>query len=654
MTAGTAQRRRTGAAARRPPAPPRPISPGGGARRAGAGGARVAAVRTANIRRRVTFFTLFMVLAFCLVAARITQIQAVSSKRYADLGRSQLLRSGRLPAERGSIFDRDGNDLALSVRQSTVWADPRVVRDPLATSEALAPILAMDPADLQSRLTKDAGFVYLARKVTDDVADKVSALKLPGISLMPESARFLPAGDLAAPVLGMVGTDNEGLSGLEVEYEKRLAGRPGQIIVERNPDGVEVPGGLRQFVPSERGDDLVLTIDRSLQYETERALKEEISKAHAKGGMALVMQVHTGEVLAMANLKTADDSSIGPALSNTAVTNVYEPGSVNKLITISGALEEGIIRPDERLLVPGSIKVADATFREHDPHPTQQWSITDIVANSSNVGSIMIGQRLGKERLDKYLRSYGFGQQTDLHFPGESAGLLLDPKKYSGSSMGTMPIGQGIAVTALQMLAAYNTVANGGVYVAPKLVKATIGTDGEPHPTPPSDTHRVVSNRTALQMTAMLNEVVRVGTAPLAGIDGYTVAGKTGTARKPLENARGYKEGAYISTFAGFVPSEVPELSAIVILDEPTPIFGGLVAAPVFSQIMQYGLRQLRIPPPATIPAAVLAAQAAVPRSTPRAAQGVGEAGDGQPPPPSATTTTMPVPSGAPQPRSSP
>ena len=592
-----------------------------------------------------------MVLAFLLVAARITQIQALSSKRYAQLGRSQVVRGQQLPAERGSIFDRSGNDLALSVRQSTVWADPRLVRDPLSSAEQLAQVLSMDVADLQSRLAKEAGFVYLARKVSDDTAAKVTALHLPGVNLMPESARFLPAGDLAGPVLGSVGTDNEGLSGLEVQYEKRLAGKPGQIIEERDPNGQPISGGMHQFTPSARGDDLVLTLDRSLQYETERALRDEVAKAHAKGGMALIMQVRTGEVLAMADLKTNDDGTIGSASSNTALTNVYEPGSVNKLITISGALEEGVIKPDERLLVPPSIKVADATFREHDPHPIQQWSITDIVANSSNVGSIMIGQRLGKDRLDRYLRSYGFGEQTDLHFPGESAGLLLDPKKYSGSSMGTMPIGQGIAVTALQMLSAYNTVANGGVYVGPKLVKATIGSDGVVHETAPAETHRVVSSKTALQMTGMLNEVVRVGTAPLAAIDGYTVAGKTGTARKPLENARGYKEGAYISTFAGFVPSEQPELSAIVILDEPTPIFGGLVAAPVFSQIMQYGLRQLRIAPPTVIPAGVAAALATVPKSTPKAAQGVGEAGD-SPAPPSTTTTTMPSSTVASKPRS--
>ena len=248
-----------------------------------------------------------------------------------------------------------------------------------------------------------------------------------------------------------------------------------------------------------------------------------------------------------------------------------------------------------------------------------------MMASSSYVGSIMIVERLGNDRSDNYLLAYGFGKKTRLGFPGESSGILLDPDKWYGTSIGTVPIGQGVAVTAMQMLAAYNTVANGGEYVAPKLVKATFGNDGRQRPTPPSPRHRVTSARTAQQVTAMLGEVVRVGTGKLAAIEGYSVAGKTGTARKPLDNARGYREGAYVSSFAGFVPAERPELSAIVILDEPTPIFGGLVAAPVFASVARYGLRQFRIPPPP--PAAPPAAVAGVPEASPEGAQGVGEVG---------------------------
>ena len=574
----------------------------------------------------MTFTLGTMVVGFLLLAGRLVMIQGIAADRYVDVGESQRVRSVVLPAERGAIFDRNGYDLALTVGQSTVTADPRSVQDPLATAQALAPILGDKVGDLQDRLTKESSFVYLARKIDDATAQKVKDLALAGIDVIDEPERFLPAGDLASPLLGRVGLDNEGLSGLEGQFEKRLAGKPGKMTLEKDPDGRAIPGGLRQSRPSARGDDLVLTIDRSMQHETERALAAEIVTAKAKGGMAIVMETRTGEVLALANLATDPKSGAPrPADKNMALTNVYEPGSVNKMITISGALEEGVVRPQDELSVPGTIKVADHVFKEHDPHPVENWSITEVMANSSNVGSIMIGQKLGKDRIDRYLRAYGFGQKTGLAFPGESSGILLDPRKWSGTSIGTVPIGQGVAVTGMQMLAAYNTVANGGEYVAPKLVKATVGSDGRPQPTPASDRRRVISARTSQQVTAMLSEVVRVGTGKLAAIDGYTVAGKTGTARKPLEGARGYQEGAYVSSFAGFVPAERPELSAIVILDEPTPIFGGIVAAPVFAAVSRYGLRQFRIPPPP--PAAPPAAAAGVPEASPEGAQGVGEAG---------------------------
>ncbi|HEX2063187.1 MAG TPA: penicillin-binding protein 2, partial [Acidimicrobiales bacterium] len=452
------------------------------------------------------------------------------------------------------------------------------------------------------------------------------ALQLPGVAVEPEPERFLPAGDLAAPLLGRVGTDNGGLSGLEYQFDRRLGGRPGRMVVERpaTDDVQAIPGGTRVVSSSTRGDDLVLTIDRSLQYETERSLAAGIRRANAKGGVAIVMETRTGEVLALANL-VADGPgrSVRPASRNTALTNVYEPGSVNKMITIAAALEESLVRADDRLSVPSSIKLADHVFKEHEGQQGGRWSITEIMANSSNVGSIMIGQRLGKDRIDSYLRAFGFGSRTALDFPGESPGILLEPRKWSGTSIGTISIGQGVAVTAMQTLAAYNTVANGGVYVAPKLVKATVDPTGSRHPSRDSERRRVLSDNTARQVNSMLSEVVRVGTGKLAGVEGYTVAGKTGTARKPLDGARGYKEGAYVSSFAGFVPAERPQLTAVVILDEPTPIFGGLVAAPVFAEVARYGLRQLRIPPPppGTTPQAV-------PLASPENARGVGDVGD--------------------------
>ena len=538
-----------------------------------------------------------MVFAFGAIAARLAYVQTVRADDYVRFGESQRVHTVQLPARRGAIFDRNGNEMALTVDRPTIAANPRLVTDPLGEAEALAPLLDMDLAVLQERLSRDAAFVYLARTVDPAVADRVKELALPGVFMIDEPKRFTPAGDMALSVIGRVGTDNEGLSGLELQFERRLAGSPGEMVVEQDPSGSEIPGGVRRFDASTRGDDLILTLDRALQHHTERVLAQQILDANARGGMALVMETRTGEILAMANL-VADEEGVRPSAHNMALTNVYEPGSVNKLITIAGALEEGLVEPATELSVASTIRVADHTFKEHDPHPTENWSITDIMANSSNVGSIMIGQQLGKERLDDYLRAFGFGASTGLDFPGESAGLMLDTDKWSGTSIGTIPIGQGISVTAVQMLAAYNTIANGGEYVPPRLVKATVGPDGKATEVGGGKRRRVVSEETSAEVTAMLNEVVRAGTGTLAAIDGYTVAGKTGTARKPLEGKRGYKVGAYMSSFAGFVPSEKPALTAVVILDEPTPIFGGLVAAPAFADITQYGLRQFRIPPP--------------------------------------------------------
>jgi cell division protein FtsI (penicillin-binding protein 3) len=313
------------------------------------------------------------------------------------------------------------------------------------------------------------------------------------------------------------------------------------------------------------------------------------------------MRPDTGEILAMANVAKDDETGeIRPSGANMAVTSVFEPGSVNKVITVAGALEEGIVNPDTAYQVPDHLQVSVHRFSDHDPHPVTQWSVTDIMQHSSNVGTIMIAQQLGKDRIDQYLRKFGFGEKTGLGFPGEPRGLLLDPADWAGTSIGSIPIGQGISVTALQMLLAYNTIANGGVYVAPQLVQATVGPDGTEQPVEPAERHRVVSERTAAQVNHMLAKVVSDGTGTAAAIDGYTVAGKTGTARKPAENARGYEAGAYIATFAGYVPAESPELAIIVSIDEPR---GGLytagqVAAPVFSRLAQYGLRLFRIPPP--------------------------------------------------------
>jgi cell division protein FtsI (penicillin-binding protein 3) len=555
---------------------------------------------TGSPRRRLIALFLLLCIAFATVVARLTYLQGVAPERYAALGQSQRRASVVLPADRGSIFDRNGAELALSIQQRTIWVDPRLVTDPAAEAAALAPILQMDVADLTERLSRSGAFVYLKRRVDDAVAEKVERLELPGVFHLDEPARFTPAGDLGRSLMGSVGVDNDGLSGLELKYEKSLTGEPGELLFERAPDGRTISVGHHHTTPAEPGNDLVLTIDRSLQYEAERQLLAQVQATGSRGGMAIVMQPHTGEIVAMANVGTAAESEPPqPSHHNMAVTDVFEPGSVNKLITVAGALEEGLVNPNTVLDVPDHLQVSVHRFSDHDPHPPARWSVTDILTTSSNVGTIMLAQKLGEKRVDAYLRKFGFGKRTALDFPGESAGLMLDPSDWSGTSIGSIPIGQGLSVTALQMLLAYNTIANDGIYVEPKLVRATVGSDGEERTAAPSERHRVVSARTARQMSAMLAEVVRSGTGTSAAIDGYTVAGKTGTARKPLEGARGYEPGAYVASFAGFVPAERPSLSTIVVLDKPrTVYYASLVSAPTFASLSQYGLRLFRIPPP--------------------------------------------------------
>ncbi len=550
-----------------------------------------------------------MTVGLSVVVLRLTQVQALSASDYAQKGANQRVRTISLAAERGNIFDRNGIDLALSVNQQTVWANPRVVPDAAGYAKQLAPILKVDEKVLVDRLSREkAAFVYLARKVDDATAEAVRALALPGVDFVPESKRFYPSGGLAGPVLGAVGLDNQGLSGLEVAYDKSLAGKPGELVVEQDPVGRRIPQGLSRLEPAVRGQDLVLTIDQALQFEVERALMDAVKGATARGGTAIVADVRTGKILAMANIVGDGGGGArpgGPVEKNRAVTDVYEPGSTNKVITMAGALEEGLVTPETRYTVPDKLQVGNHLFSDHEPHPPIDWSVNDIFLNSSNIGTIMVAQKLGKEKLDHYLREFGFGSKTGLRFPGEASGLLLDPENWWVTSMGTVPIGNGLAVSALQMLHVYLSIANGGVWKPPVLVGETVDADGVRHKVEPGPARRVVSARTAEMTNHMLRDVVLRGTGTNAAIPGYTVAGKTGTARKPLEGARGYS-GQYVASFAGFVPAEDPRLAAVVVLDEPRPIYGGQVAAPVFSRILQYALRLERIPPPPVVPVGAL------------------------------------------------
>jgi cell division protein FtsI/penicillin-binding protein 2 len=557
-------------------------------------GARPAKAATGAVaRRRVGVIRVVVILVFVIIAGRLVIVQVFSGGRYSSIGVAEVTSTVAVPANRGGIFDRNGAVLAASIPRTTIVGDPFLIHHPGAEAAALAPVLGMPAGTLKKDLKEHTGFVYLAHKVGETEANEVAKLNLVGINLLPDSERVDPGGQLGAPLLGEVGTEGTGLSGLEYQYNNLLGGENGTETIEQSPSGVTLPGSTTQLTSSKPGTGIELTLDEPLQYVTEQALGTEIKTSHAKSGTAIVMNTHTGDILAMANLAAAKGSVV-EAPSNLALTNVYEPGSVFKLVTFSAALQDGIITPSQVFTVPNSLTIDQWVFHDAEVHPTEQLSATQILAQSSNIGTIEIAQLLGKDRLAKQIAALGFGRPTGLNYPDESYGLVKkDPNTWSGSDIGSTPIGQDDAVTPQQVLDMVNTVATGGVYVPPRLVQATVGDNGTVTATPRGKTHRELSTEVSSELTTMMEQVVQDGTAVAAGVPGYNVAGKTGTAQIPGNG--GYIPGAYMATFAGFAPANDPALSAIVVLNRPQPIYGGTVAAPVFSEIMQYALHRYDI-----------------------------------------------------------
>jgi cell division protein FtsI (penicillin-binding protein 3) len=544
---------------------------------------------------------LFVVLALGLgaVAVRLVLLRVQDADQLRALARDQRIREITLLAERGTIYDRDLDELAISLPAKAVYANPALVESPDRIAARLAPILEVSRRSLRDQLASGEPFVYLARRVEVATAERIRRMELPGIGFLDEAKRYYPGGNLAAQVLGYVGVDDVGLAGVELQHDDLLSGRPGRLVIEQDPTGRSIPQGERRSVDPVPGRDVVLTIDRDLQFQAQEALEGAVRANGARGGTVIVMRPQTGDVLAMATAPAFDanefDATPVERTKNRSVTDVYEPGSVNKVITISAALEEKLVGLRRTFSIPDTWRVADKVFHDSHPHPPMAMTVTDIVAQSSNVGTIQIAQRLGAKRLDRYLRAYGFGQATGVGFPGEADGILEDVEEWWGTSMGTIPIGQGIAVTPLQMASVYATIANGGVRVPPRLVRGTLGSNGLV-PAPGPRPRRVVSERTARLVTGMLAQAVRSGTGQEAQVPGYWVAGKTGTARKPLEDERGYSD-QYVASFIGFVPARDPQLVVAAIIDEPTTVYGGVAAAPLFREVVRFALAHLRIAP---------------------------------------------------------
>jgi cell division protein FtsI/penicillin-binding protein 2 len=554
-------------------------------------------VTVALVERRIgLLFAAFLVL-LVLAGARALWLGGVRSGSLASAATSQQVSSSKLPAERGSIVDRKGNPLAVSEPASDVSATPYLVKDPVKAAERLAPVLGQTPEALVQKLArKDTGFVFLARNLPAAQAARVQKLNLTGIDLEPGHLRFYPREFLAAQLLGSVGTDGRGLSGIEYERNKTLTGTDGERRLVKDALGQSI--NVRDTKPAHPGNRIELTIDAAIQDEVERVLSKVGQTYRPKGATAIVMDPRDSEVLAMANWPRIDanDPGAAPAYAaqNRAVGATYEPGSTFKAVTVAGALEENVVKPDSRFVLPPQIQVADRTIGESHARGTEELTTAQILAQSSNVGAITIGLREGKQRFDKWVRRFGFGQPTGVDLPGEERGIVLPVDKYSGSSMGNLPIGQGIAVTPMQMAQAYAAIANGGILRKPQVVRRIAG---ERVPTPKG--RRIVSTKTALQLRTMLEGAFAPGgTASEVSIPGYKLAGKTGTANKIDPKTGEYSQSAYVASFIGFAPALHPRLLIAVMVDEPHgAIYGGTVAAPAFGQIASFALPYLRIPP---------------------------------------------------------
>ncbi len=550
-------------------------------------------------------------LMFVAVIARVVFLQTAGSDSLLAAGKAQRVTESVLNAQRGTIFARDGGELALSVPSSTVYADPKLVTDPAGAASVLGSMLGLT-AEKQHALelaftAKDKSFVYVARQVDDDVANSVMALNLAGIDVIREDKRIMPSGEVGRSVLGLTNIDGEGIAGLEKQYDALLKGQDGERVREHDAKGRSIPGSGATTKESVPGDDLILTLDRSLQFQVEHALVTRVDELAAKGGTVVVMDTATGEIYAMANVQRDDDGVVRVTSANLAAVDAFEPGSVAKVFSLSAVVDSGAATPDTVINVPGSMvfdkgTIWEQTVHDAEPHNTVPMSMRDIIVHSSNLGTYLLADRIGSEQLSTYLDKFGFGHKTDLDFPGESKGIIDPASKWQGTEKVTVTYGYHYQASAVQFTAAVNAVANGGMFVEPKLLKGTIGADGTVSETPPSATHEVISPSSSATMISMMKDVVCDGTGKDARISGISVAGKTGTAYKAQNGSYG-EDGSrlYRATFAGFFPADAPKVTILVTIDEPDPTsndrFGGTAAAPLFSKVATAAIHELKITP---------------------------------------------------------
>jgi len=556
---------------------------------------------TPALRTRVLILAALLAVAFGGLTSRLGWLMIVKRAELAALAERQYSRTVTLHGARGPIVDRHGAPLATSTPAESLFAQPRALGDPVRVAARLAPILDAPERELHAQLTSGKAFVWLRRKLPPAVVARVRALGEPGLGFLDEPLRLYPNRELAAHVLGFEGVDG-GLEGVERAWNDALAGTPGRAIVGRDALGREL-ASQQILAPPAPGRGVMLTLDTTIQYLAEREIDAAYRRTQARAAMAIAMDPRTGDVLALALRPTFNPNAFLAVSSrevwrNRAVTDPFEPGSTFKVILAAAALEEGVVRPEDRIWAEnGQLTIAKTTI--HDWRKFGWLSFGEVLQNSSNVGSMKVGLALGRDRYHRYMTAFGFGAPTGVGLPGESRGVLRDPQRWSPLSLPTMSIGQEVSVTALQMLAAVGAVANGGTLMQPRLVKAEFDADGrEVRRVEPRAVRQVVSLETARTLSRMLVQVVEHGTGHLAAVPGYDVAGKTGTAQKLDPATRRYSRAPGVLSFVGFVPADEPRLVLLVLLDEPkTEKWGSEAAAPVFSAIAGPVLRYLEVSP---------------------------------------------------------
>lgn len=558
-----------------------------------------------TMKKRISFIFLISALLLGLLVARAAWIQLIMGKELQAKAIDSRLRNIDVKAKRGIIYDRNGSPLAISVSADSVYAVPSQIRrsqraDEIA--ETLSKVLELDKEEILAKINKKVAFEWIKRRVPDEKVKELKELDLPGINFVEENQRYYPKGTLGAHILGFAGIDNQGLNGIELTYDKELRGVSGKIMIEYDAAGREIPNAMHQYIPPIDGNSIYLTIDETIQYIIERELDQVMKIKQAKRGAILVLDVKTGEILALANRPVFDPNNYADydkgTWRNFAISDAYEPGSTFKTVTAAGAMEENVVKPNDRFYDPGYIKVGKETIKcwSRTPHGSQ--SFIEGVQNSCNPVFVTVGLRQGKDRFYKYLEGFGFGQKTGIELPGEANGILVPKTRAKDIDLATMSIGQANAVTPIQLTRAVAAIANDGWLMKPQLVKEIRDYEGKlVRKNDPEPQRQVISKTTSEELRAILETVVSDGTGSKAYIEGYKVAGKTGTAQKILPGG-GYSTSEYIASFAGFAPADNPRIAALVIVDSPQGIYyGGQVAGPVFRNIILDTLRYLQIPP---------------------------------------------------------